>query len=178
MDQASNVQSKEHPLLLRGRDGRDLPSVMMGRGRDLTLWDHPMAGLNASQKSCRVVSSGMRRGSASPPRYIWRYMMIEYKWVKFRTKHAAGPSEWDYIEAPFDASVSFDDQFESFLEDLEYRYSSHSEYWRGVEAFVVESVPEKFLKDELSRTLKTIKNESEYAQRIVKSLTFVGDNHE
>lgn len=63
---------------------------------------------------------------------------MHYAWIRYRTRHASGPSSWSHREVAFeDAPSEKSDEFKSLLNELDYELSTHSEYWRGIDAEIV-----------------------------------------
>ena len=68
-----------------------------------------------------------------------------YAWIKFRTRHSSGPSDWDYREVEFDEPANeASEEFSDMLRALDWELTTQSEHWRGVEA-VLEVPPKEWL---------------------------------
>ena len=59
---------------------------------------------------------------------------ISYYWVKYRTRHSSGPSNWHYQEFERDPSLTPKKQLYEIMETLNDDLSTGSEHWRGIEA--------------------------------------------
>lgn len=68
-----------------------------------------------------------------------------YVWIKFRTLHSSGPSQWEYREFAFEPEVSDEVNLKEALNEIGEERCTYSEHWRGVEG-EIENPPVEYLK--------------------------------
>lgn len=73
-----------------------------------------------------------------------------HTWLKYRTKHAHGPGDWQFKEITIDDSKPLDSQVADELADLEEQLCTHHDGWRGVEGHV-ELPPRSFFEHRLKQ---------------------------
>ncbi len=74
----------------------------------------------------------------------------DYVWIKFRTRHASGPGDWQYEEFAFDLTKDRAEELADALETLDNEHNTHSEYWRGIEGDIA-TPPVDWLRKHVAR---------------------------
>lgn len=67
-----------------------------------------------------------------------------YVWIKFRTMHSSGPSQWEYLEVAFEPEVPDEVNLKEALNEIGEARCTYSEHWRGVQG-EIENPPVEYL---------------------------------
>lgn len=75
--------------------------------------------------------------------------MSQYRWLRYRTLHSHGPSAWEWQEREIkDGEKVCPSMERAIAKELNYRLTTGSEHWRGVEVEFADP-PREVLKREL-----------------------------
>lgn len=89
--------------------------------------------------------------------------------VKYRTKHSAGPGPWDVTEINEDY-IGPDSNIGEYLDG---ELNTGSEHWRGVEWKKLDVPP----KDYLLKKITSLKKDIEYSKSELERYKFLYDKH-
>lgn len=89
---------------------------------------------------------------------------MNYRWVKYRTRHSSGPGQWQYVEVGVDPKRSDEENLKDALEQINDSENTWSEHWRGVEGDF-ENPPKAYLERHLAHLASKIQETMDEMQR-------------